>query len=148
MLNPDGSKRFPKGCRTSGLYYSIDSLINGDPIGLAESYVVAATCHVLPGISTVTVFYANNLEAVALCLHERYPDSVIIVFGDNDLHLKKNKGVLVAQSVQARLGSYCRVVIPIFKGSHSRQECTGWNDLFMLKGDHITRKMMIVAILR
>ena len=89
LLNPDGSKRFPKGCRISGLYYSIGSLINGDPIGLAESYVVAATCHELLGISTVTAFYASNLEAVALCLHERYPDSVIIVFGDNDLHLKK-----------------------------------------------------------
>jgi hypothetical protein len=102
LLNPDGSKRFPKECRTEGLHHSIGSLINGDPIGLAESYVVAATCHELLGIAAVTAFYANNLEAVALCLRERYSDSVIVVFGDNDLHLNKNKGLLAALSVQER----------------------------------------------
>lgn len=148
LLNPDGSKRFPKGCRTVGLYHSIGPFINGDPIGLAESYVVAATCHELLGISTVTAFYANNLKNVALSMRERYPGSVIVVFGDNDHHLKKNKGILTAHSVQEQLGSRCRVVIPTFEGSHPLQECTDWNDLFVLQGGHVARKMMITSMLR
>lgn len=148
LLNPDGSKRFPKECRTMGLHHSIGPLINGDPIGLAESYVVAATCHELLGISTVTAFYASNLLPVALCMRERYPGSVIIVFGDNDPHLNKNKGMLAAHSVQEQLGSHCRVAIPTFEGSHPHRECTDWNDLFVLKGAQVARKLMISAMLR
>jgi phage/plasmid primase-like uncharacterized protein len=45
LLNADGTKRVPKAIKVGGLFHILHPFINGQPIGLAESYVVAATCY-------------------------------------------------------------------------------------------------------
>ena len=100
LLNPDGTKRHPKECRTDGLFRWHANLQNGERIGIAESYVTAATCMELSGVPTVCAFTSENLVAVAQSIRLLFPKSHIILFVDNDRHLEKtgnaNKGILKA----------------------------------------------------
>ncbi len=59
-------------------------------IGIAESYVTAGTCIELSGIPTVCAFSSDNLPDVAKIIRgELRPKSPIILFADNDRHLKE-----------------------------------------------------------
>ena len=71
LLNSDGTKRVPKNVKIGGLFHALQTFTNGQPIGLAESYVVAATCYELAGISSVTAISSSNLERVALLLRSK-----------------------------------------------------------------------------
>ena len=40
----------------------------------------------------VTAFSSDNLKLVGLELRKRFPQSPLIIFGDDDRHLQENKG--------------------------------------------------------
>src|ERR1700734_4478374 len=82
LINPDGSKRFAKDIGIIGLLHTLQRPINGFPIGLAESYVTAASCFEATGMAMVTAFSSANLKTVALELRRRFPQSPLIIFGD------------------------------------------------------------------
>jgi phosphate ABC transporter permease subunit PstA len=64
LLNPNGTKRHPRDSRTEGLFHKLKEPMNGEPIGIAESYVTAATCFELIKFPIVTAFSSENLVAV------------------------------------------------------------------------------------
>lgn len=80
LLNPDGTKRQPKDARTKGLFHLIGPPVNGQAIGMAESYVTSASCFELTGIPTACAFSCQNLKNVAEVLQEHYPRSKLIIF--------------------------------------------------------------------
>jgi phage/plasmid primase-like uncharacterized protein len=142
IINADGSKRYARDVETKSLLHMLHKPINGFPIGIAESYVTAATCFELTGLAMVTAFCANNLKAVGVVLRAKFPKSQIIVFGDNDRHLQENKGKMAATAVKNELGIVCRVAIPEFDGYPHEKEFSDWNDLVREKGVRETRVMM------
>jgi len=142
LLNSDGTKRVPKNVKVGGLFHPLQDIVNGQPIGLAESYVVAATCYELTGTPSVTAISSNNLEWVALLLRSKYPNSRIIVLGDNDRHLEENKGMQAACLVTKKLGVNCDMALPDFEGYPQGKNYTDWNDLVREKGWHIARDML------
>ena len=77
ILNPDGSKRFAKGCKILGLQHALRKLVNSKPIGIAESYVTAATCMELIGLSTVCAFSCGNLVHTARAIRNKYPVFIV-----------------------------------------------------------------------
>jgi hypothetical protein len=129
LLNADGTKRVPKNIRVSGLFHILQPFVNGQPIGLAESYVVAATCYEAMGLSAVTAISSNNLECVAMVLRNKYPNSPIVVLADNDRHLEENKGVRAAEAVRDRLGENCTIAVPDFERFPATSDYSDWNDL-------------------
>jgi hypothetical protein len=146
LLNSDGSKRVPKNIKVSGLFHILQPFVNGQPIGLAESYVVAATCYEVMGLSTVTAISSSNFEEIATILRIKYPNSRIIILGDNDRHLEENKGVETANSVKKKLGANCTIAVPDFEGFPPSREYTDWNDLVREKGSLLVRKMLTELI--
>lgn len=140
LLNPDGTKRFPKGARTRGLFHCLRPVINGKPLGVAESYATAATCMENTGIPCICCFSCNNIKDVVVSLAARYPDNPIIIFADNDRHLEidpithnGNQGLLEARGARDVVG--CGIVVaPDFGGFGVSKEASDWNDLFRLKG--------------
>jgi phage/plasmid primase-like uncharacterized protein len=147
LLNSDGTKRVPKNIKVSGLFHILQPFINGQPIALAESYVVAATCYETIGLSAVSAISSSNLERVAMILRSKYPNSRIVVLADNDRHLEMNKGVQAAHLVRDRLKSNCTVAIPDFNGFPTTSDHSDWNDLVREKG-HLAVKDMLTAIIR
>lgn len=142
LLNADGTKRVPKNIRVSGLFHVLHPFVNGQPIGLAESYVVAATCYETVGLPAVTAISSNNLERVALVLRRKYPNSRVILLADNDRHLEHNKGVQAASAARDRLGANCTVAIPDFEGLPATSDYSDWNDLVRERGHQAVRNIL------
>lgn len=147
LLNPDGTKRHPKGCRTEGLFHRLGNLQNGERIGIAESYVTAATCMELSGMPTVCAFTSENLVAVAQSIRLLFPKSHIIIFADNDRHLEKtgnaNKGILKAQQAIDVIKRDFTLAIPRFDEIEPSKEASDWNDLVRLIGIENTRLQLM-----
>jgi putative DNA primase/helicase len=130
-----------------GLFHVLHSFVNGQPIGLAESYVVAGTCYETIGLPAVTSISSSNLERVATTLRNKYPNSRIIVLADNDRHLTENKGIQTACKVRERLGTNCTIAIPDFEGFPATSDYSDWNDLAREKGP-LAVKNILTRIIR
>lgn len=141
LLNSD-SKLFSPNGRTEGLFHSLSPLIDGKPIGLAESYVTAATCFELIGISSVCAFTCHNLMAVAKVLSRRYPKSSIVILADNDRHLETNQGLLRAIEAIEALECDKTLAAPDFGDYSPSKSASDWNDLVRLKGKAIATQQL------
>ncbi len=133
LLNPDGTKRQPKDARTEGLFHIIGVPINNQLIGIAESYVTSASCFELTGIPTACAFSCQNLKSVAITLRQGYPQSRLIIFGDNDRHLEikggMNQGVIKGQEAVRVLEVGAILVSPDFGTLEASKGLSDWNDL-------------------
>lgn len=134
ILNTNGSKAFAKGMQLKGAFHRLTKLVDGTAIGVAESYVTAATCLELVQMPMVTVFTSNNLEHVAVALQKRYPKSPLVIFADNDTHLGENKGVINAVKALKLVKCEGIVLTPQFKNCPRGQEYSDWNDLVRENG--------------
>lgn len=146
FLNPDGSKRFLKGSAVEGLFHKLGEFVDGKDIGLAESYVTAATCLELSGLPVVCVFSSANLLAVAKSLCGKYPASRLIIFADNDRHLEveglPNQGLLKACQVLETCKGKIILAVPDFGDCAPSKDASDWNDLLRLKGKQEARRQI------
>ncbi len=147
LLNSDGTKRVPKNVRVSGLFHVLQPFVNGQPIGLAESYVVAGTFYETIGLPAVTAISSSNLEQVAKILSNKNPNSRIIILADNDRHLDQNKGIQAAYAVQDSLVGNCTIAVPDFEGFPPTCDYSDWNDLVREKG-HQAVRVKLTGIIR
>ncbi len=142
ILNDNGSKRMIAGSRAKGLFHRLKEPKNGDIIGIAESYVTAATCMELSGIPMVSCFSADNMPLVAASIRKLYPRSSIILFADNDRHLEerglKNKGLLMAKKAIDVVGKSICMIEPEFVGVAPSKDASDWNDLLRIQGAKFT----------
>jgi phage/plasmid primase-like uncharacterized protein len=150
LLNPDGSKRMPKGARTKGLFHILGSPIDGQPIGVSESYVTSATCYELSGFPTACSFSSDNLPDVVAILRKLYPNSPIIIFADNDKHLEEmglaNQGVCMALKAIKSTGRYVAMAEVEFFDSRPSKDVSDWNDLVREKGVAFAKKLILEKI--
>ncbi len=142
LINADGSKRFAKDVSTTGLMHMLQQPINGWSIGLAESYITAASCFEVTGMAMVTSFSSENLKPVGIELRKRFPQSTILIFGDNDRHLQENKGRDAAIAARDAINIACEVVMPDFNGYPISRELSDWNDYIRENGVRATRKVI------
>ena len=129
ILNPDGSKVFAKAMKRMGLFHQLTGLSDGQPIGVAEGYVTAATCLELMGIPMAAAFTSDNLGQITATLQGQYPNSPVVIFADNDRHLSENKGVISANEAFVRIGRNGVILTPNFDGYPATHDYTDWNDL-------------------
>jgi phage/plasmid primase-like uncharacterized protein len=143
MLNRDGTKRQPKDARTEGLFHVIGTPIDGQSLGIAESYVTSASCFELTGIPTVCAFCCQNLKSIAAIIKQRYPKSRLIIFADNDMHLEArgatNQGRLKALEAIKSVGGEATLIIPEFDGQEASKGLSDWNDMIHHKGPEHTK---------
>lgn len=142
LLNSDGTKRHPKDGRTEGLFHCLAPLTDGDPLGIAESYVTAATCFELTDISIVCAFSCNNLIQVTKVLRLKYQNSKIIVFADNDRHLPSNLGLTKAQEALGLIAGKKCLAVPDFGDIEPNKSASDWNDLLRITGKDATLEQL------
>lgn len=138
LLNPDGTKRQPKDARTEDLFHVAGVPVDGHPIGVAESYVTAASCFELTGIPTACAFSCENLKTIAMILKQKYHKSQLVIFADNDRHLQSrgvpNKGLLKAREALNAVGARAVLVVPDFGVVEAHKGLSDWNDLINQRG--------------
>ncbi len=147
LLNSDGTKRHPKDARTEGIFHMIGNPINGNAVGIAESYVTSASCFELTGIPTACAFSCQNLKNIAVILKQLYARSKLIIFADNDRHLEErggiNQGLIKAQNACKLLNEVAIVVVPDFGNAAASKSLNDWNDLINQNGFEYAREQIM-----
>ncbi|UAW98954.1 toprim domain-containing protein [Halopseudomonas nanhaiensis] len=122
----DGTKRFLPGGRVKGCYSPLGTLEPGQPLYLCEGWATGATIHAETGATVACAMNAGNLLAVGRELQRQYPDSKLIVAGDDDRQTAGNPGRTAATQAAAALG--CGLILPPWAGAEPL-DLTDFNDL-------------------
>lgn len=98
-INPNGEKRLLLDSAKNGSYYPINEPVCISTVIIAEGLATAMTCHLLnPEAYAVAAIDAGNLIHVAKVMRTKYPESQIIIAGDNDIKPDQpNTGKLAAE---------------------------------------------------
>lgn len=137
-IEPDGKKQFLKGGRKKGCFHQIGLLENGKPIYIVEGYATGASIHMATLAPVVIAFDAGNLDPVIEELKKAYPNSPLIIAGDDDCWKDHNTGRERAQ--QVALKHNCLLVFPSFKDTSSKP--TDFNDLLVLEGLEVVKQQL------
>lgn len=127
MIFNDGTKRFLKGSKKKGCYYSIGNVT--DKIFVVEGFATGASIHESTGHAVAIAFDAGNLKEVSKVLRQKMPQVNIVIAGDNDSH---NQGQSKSQEAAKEIIS-C-VAIPPEEGD--------WNDIQVWYGKEKTNELI------
>ncbi|MBF0250772.1 MAG: DUF1738 domain-containing protein [Alphaproteobacteria bacterium] len=149
-IGEDGSKRFQKNARKTGLMHVIDpdnkigekvgfisnKFFGNGTVFIAEGYATAADVHEATKRPTVVAFDAGNLKPVAEAVHKQYPHAKIVIAADNDHTLESkpygNIGINKATEAAVAVGGF--VVSPSLTDEQKERGLSDWNDLRQDKG--------------
>jgi putative DNA primase/helicase len=129
-IEPDGKKQFLKGGKKKGCFHTIGVLEDGRFIYIVEGYATGASVHMATLAPVVVAFDAGSIDPVIEEIKKSYPNSPLIIAGDDDVWKDHNIGREKAQ--QAALKHGCSFVFPSFKDTSSKP--TDFNDLLVLEG--------------
>lgn len=129
-IYPNGAQRFPAGGKVKGCYSPIGRLELGEPLYIAEGWATGASIHEETGCAVACAMSAGNLLNVGRQLQRYYPESILIIAGDDDRKSeaegKGNAGVEAATKAASVLG--CSMVLPVFP-PEAPLELSDFNDL-------------------
>jgi len=137
-ITADGEKRFYPGGKVQGYFYPIGLTENPKDLYLCEGIATGLTIYQLHQTPVIVAFNAKNLIPVAECMRWRYPDTAIVIAGDNDHATPGNPGKAAAELAAARssgAGNSTAWVVPDFTGLPYTEKDTDYNDLAILRGD-------------
>lgn len=129
-IAPDGTKRFLVGGKVQGGHFIIPGKTE-KPLVLCEGYATGASIHLACEYTVYVAFSANNLPVVANIMRSKFPDTSIMVCGNND-EAGRGKGQEAAQAAQARL------VLPAFTTGVGKD----FNDLHQSEGLQEVRRQL------
>lgn len=135
-ISPDRSKRFLVGGKVSDGRFIIPGQPE-KPIAVCEGFATGASIHLATGWTVHVAFSASNLAPVAKSAKEQFPDSSIIICGDND-EAGRKKGEEAARVANTQL------VLPQFISGNG----TDFNDLHQSEGIEVVRSQLESALTR
>lgn len=104
-INAKGTKLFPKFARKAGCFHWVG---RSDPmpiIALAEGYATAVSAYLATEWPTVMCIDIGNMAKVANAMARLYPDSRLIIVGDDDPKADgTNPGRVAAEALSLELG--------------------------------------------
>ena len=127
-IQPDGTKRLWSGCGKKSAMLKIvgDSRV----MLIAEGYATAATLFDATGYTSIMAIDAGNLIHVARDVQQAYPNTVVVICGDNDQFGEKNTGLEKCQQIKAQL----RIPFVLPQFTELATKPTDFNDLAHLAG--------------
>ncbi len=135
-INPDGSKYFSRSGKVRGHFHVIGDLEHSSTFYIGEGFATMASVHIAMRRTCIVAFNSGNLIHVAQTIKERYPDSQLVICGDDDRWTKKTDGTFHnigrIKAKKAAKETKSLVVFPKFSDSTSKP--TDFNDLYCLEG--------------
>ncbi|NLD35776.1 MAG: AAA family ATPase [Desulfatiglans sp.] len=127
-------KFFLKGGKIAGGFF----IIPGDDSKphIAESIGTGLSVHEATGCTVYVSFSAGNLETVAHMVRGKYPDSEIVVCGDDDTQTPGNPGRTKAEAAARSISA--KVAFPVFKTGTG----TDFNDLHVSEGIEAVKRCL------
>lgn len=131
IIQPDGTKRFLKGGKTKGMYYSIELKEQPEKLIICEGFATGATLYMETKIPVIVAFYAANLVPVAKAFRRQYRKAEILICGDDDRATDGNPGHFAAKAAARACGGGWS--IPDFTCFNPTPKDTDFNDLYLLQ---------------
>lgn len=122
----NGYKRFLSGGRVKSCYSPLGIITTGQPLYLCEGWATGATLHAATGHPVACAMNAGNLLEVGRHLQDRYPNTLLIVAGDDDRQTAGNPGKTAATSAAYALR--CGLIMPPWPVD-APKHLTDFNDL-------------------
>jgi phage/plasmid primase-like uncharacterized protein len=143
-ISPTGWKPYMPGGRAKGCFTAIGALHDEDEsptILIGEGWSTCATLHEATDHITIAAGNAGNLELVARLFRDQYPESRIIVCGDDDwLTRPHNTAKLAAEKAAAAVNGEAR--LPKFDQARPHG-ATDFNDMASLYGLPAVRECIL-----
>jgi len=149
FIAESGEKRFLTGGEIQGAYGSVGN--QTDTIYICEGYATADSVNQATGKAAIWAFNAGNLKDVAVAIRAKYPNSVIVIAGDNDQWTHKpdgelwNVGVIKGMEAASAVGGY--FACPDVPNDDADKR-TDWNDIAKSDGLGYVRDAMADAVAR
>jgi len=104
-INAQGTKLFPKFARKSGCFHWVGKADPMPIIALAEGYATAVSVYQATEWPTVMCVDVGNMAKVAAIIAQQYPESRLIIAGDDDPKADgTNPGRVAAEALGLELG--------------------------------------------
>jgi len=132
-IYPDGTKRFMPGALVKGAYSPLGRLEPGQQLYICEGWATGATIHEHNGAAVACAMNAGNLYPAGDYLRRAYPDSPLIIAGDDDRQTEGNPGRTKANHAAGLLG--CGVVFPAWTDAEPLS-LSDFNDLRQWREAH------------
>ena len=140
-IKPDGTKRYLKDGKKSGLMHVIPGK-KDKPWIIAEGYATAKSLNAATGFTAVVAMDGGNLAVVAEALHKQNPDRQHLIAADDDhKQVEKvgfNPGLNAANKAAGR--SDASILKPPLSPEDKLQGLTDFNDLHVSRGFDEFRK--------
>lgn len=150
-IREDGTKRYLKDGRKKGLFAEASDrpLQDGQPIFIAEGYATArsaALAHQATALASLDVY---NLEAVAEDIRAKFPNSPIIILGDDDAEQALNTGSNIGREQALKVASAIDAVaiFPDFAPLAPGKERSDFNDLQREMGTPVVARQLDVGVI-
>lgn len=126
-VSQGGFKSLKKNAKKSGSFHMLnpEKFKDGDPIAIGEGYSTVASVVDNVSVAGVMAVDSGNLPAVAQAMRNLYPNSPILIVGDDDVDKSINKGREKAIEAAALVGGLA--TFPSF--GHRAEKETDFNDL-------------------
>jgi antirestriction protein ArdC/phage/plasmid primase-like uncharacterized protein len=135
VITPDGSKRFLKDGRKTGLMHIIPGSKKG-PILIAEGFATGKSLNMATGYQTAIAMDSGNLAPVAEALQKAFPDRSLIIAADDDHRVEARQGINPGLKGAERAAAWVEaaVIKPNLSPAEKQAGLTDFNDLHVARG--------------
>jgi putative DNA primase/helicase len=141
-VNDNGTvyKTFLEGAEKKECFCPIGELKNGSPVGITEGYSTGISCHeaLKKGFAIVIAFNCGSLDPVTKVIRKKYPNSPIVIFGDDDIDTISPPNPGRKHAMGAAKKYHATAVFPKFPKGKERDQngktFTDFNDLAAVAG--------------
>lgn len=138
-IQADGVKRFFKGGKVSGAYFTIGEKPSEDGVVcIAEGFATGASIQEATGYMTVIAFTAGNLLSVAKTIRDRLPKSRIVICADDDW---KTNGIGETKGRECAIEVGGLLALPVFE-EDKQNNWTDFNDMAQSSGLDSVKKVI------
>jgi antirestriction protein ArdC/phage/plasmid primase-like uncharacterized protein len=138
VITPDGSKRFLKDGRKTGLMHMIPGTNKNStgPILIAEGYATGKSLNMATGHQTAIAMDSGNLAPVAEALQKAFPDRPLILAADDDHGVEAKQGVNPGLKGAERAAALvdAAIIRPNLSPVEKQAGLTDFNDLHGTRG--------------
>ena len=134
-IAPNGTKLFLKGGQITGTgcLIGLNGRLLNDRIYICEGYATADSVHHMTGQPVIAAMNAGNLLPVAKAVIKKWPDSEIVIAGDDDWLTEQDIGFNPgkAKAIEAANVIGAKVSFPPLTLEHKKAGLTDWNDYYL-----------------
>lgn len=138
-------KNIEYSARKKGCFYTQTPLENQKEFLICEGFATAMTIQAATQKPTIAAVDAGNLINVAQILNQKFPQTQIIIFADNDLKQelqnKKNVGLESAKAVK-ELIKETTIIIPKINTEQAQKGISDFNDIYKECGIEEVKKQI------